>query len=204
MRRARQTRVEWPFAKLLGRKREIGCNPCAVNRKCRTNIFVPFSFSAVRLFARPSLRVPRTVPRRRRHRRSHPLESPLSLSRAAHRKSLPRRQLSAGDTADWLRRKRRYLCCSKSRSLGDGFNTLGMNNLTPSADCANTFRRGVVPVFPTRLGFTSVGTVACERLFVSFPALFSFFEYSALTFLRIRRLGECNELFSANTFCPGV
>lgn len=43
-REARQTKVEWPFAKLLDRKREIGCNPCAANRKCRTNIFVPFLF----------------------------------------------------------------------------------------------------------------------------------------------------------------
>lgn len=51
-RRARQTRVERPFAKLLGRKREIGCNPCAANRKCRTNIFVPSSFSVVRSFRR--------------------------------------------------------------------------------------------------------------------------------------------------------
>lgn len=43
-REARRTKVEWPFAKLLDRKREIGCNPCAANRKCRTNISVPFLF----------------------------------------------------------------------------------------------------------------------------------------------------------------
>ena len=38
----RQTKVEWPFVKLLGRKREIGCNPCAANRKCRTKYIRPF------------------------------------------------------------------------------------------------------------------------------------------------------------------
>lgn len=131
--------------------------------------------------------------------------APLSLSRAAHRKSLPRRQLSAGDTADWLRRKRRYLCCWKSRSLGDGFNTLGMNNLTPLADWAsraNTFRR--IPD-PLKFYFGRHGRVrAVVCFFLLFSVLFSFPEYSALTFLRIRRLGECYGPFSTSTFCPGV
>ena len=41
--------------------------------------------------------------------------APVSLPTSAHRKSLPRRQLSAGGTADWLRRKRVISArCSKS------------------------------------------------------------------------------------------
>lgn len=111
-RRVRQTRVEWLFAKLLGRKREIECNPCAANRKCRTNIFVLLSFpigpaySPVFLSLSPLIS-PSTAASDLPRISSPPL---LSLSspffRPAHRKSLPRRQLSAGGAADWLRRKR--------------------------------------------------------------------------------------------------
>lgn len=105
-REARQTKVEWPFAKLLDRKREIGCNPCAANRKCRTNIFVPFLFPFP-LSARVFLLSPPLPLLPPSNFLGYPALPPLARSsRPAHRKSLPRRQLSAGGTPDWLRRKR--------------------------------------------------------------------------------------------------
>ena len=121
----RQTRVEWPFAKLLGRKREIGCNPCAANRKCRTNIFVPFSFPTA-AFIRVSFSpfrppfTPLAAASTRRRISSPPRRSPPPpFSQPAHRKSLPRRQLSAGGTADWLRRKRVISVIRKAVRRGD-------------------------------------------------------------------------------------
>lgn len=75
--------VERPFAKLSGGTREIGRNPrVTASRKCRM----------------------RLAPCRALIGDIHvPLGRDLHLPGPAHRKSLPRRQLSAASTSDWLR-----------------------------------------------------------------------------------------------------
>lgn len=105
--KVRQTKVEWPFVKLLGRKREIGCNPCAANRKCRTKYIRPFLIlfrTYIRVSLSPLFLLLLSFPPFKFPR--HPAFSLSRFHFSAHRKSLPRRQLSAGGTADWLRRKR--------------------------------------------------------------------------------------------------